>query len=55
MAARQEIAPGFPFPIYVNETATRQEIAPGVYVDETVPATAAPNYDPRVRLAYLEF
>lgn len=33
--ANQRIASGFPFPVYVNETGTKQRIAPGVYVDET--------------------
>lgn len=38
MANAQRIAAGFPFPVYVNETATKQRIAPGVYVNETIAA-----------------
>lgn len=41
MANKQAIAPGFPFPVYVNETQTKQRFAPGVYVDETVSSGAA--------------
>ncbi len=40
MANAQRIASGFPFPIYVNETATKQRIAQGVYVDEKIAAVA---------------
>lgn len=36
MAGAQRIVPGFPFPFYVNETATKQRIYPGAYVNETV-------------------
>jgi hypothetical protein len=37
MATRQAIGGGFPFPVYVNETATDQRIATGgEYVNETV-------------------
>lgn len=38
MANAQRIAGGFPFPVYVNETATKQRIAPVVYVNETIAA-----------------
>lgn len=38
MANAQRIAGGFPFPVYVNETVTKQQIAPGVYVNETIAA-----------------
>lgn len=41
MANAQRIAVGFPFPVYVNETVTKQQIAPGVYVNETIAAAAA--------------
>ena len=38
MANRQAIAGGFPFPVYVNETAKKQRIATGgLYVNETSP------------------
>jgi len=40
---RQYIAPGFPFPVYVSETSTRQEIGPGVYINETVPPAPPAN------------
>lgn len=36
MTATTRIAAGFLFPVYVNETATKQRIAPSVYVNETV-------------------
>lgn len=40
MAKKQAIAAGYPYPVYVNETATKQRIAPGVMINETVAATA---------------
>lgn len=36
MANTQFLIPGFPFPVYVNQTATKQYIAPSIYVDEVV-------------------
>ena len=42
--SRQAIGGGFPFPVYVNETATDQRIATGgLYVDETVAAGTIHN------------
>ena len=36
MAGRQAIIAGFPFPVYINETGTRQAIVAGpVYINET--------------------
>lgn len=43
MANTQRIAQGFPLPILVNETATKQRIAPGVLVNETSNPPAAPD------------
>lgn len=36
MANKHRLALGFPFPVLVNETATKQRIAPGVLVNETI-------------------
>lgn len=41
--ANQRIAPAFPFPVYVNETATAQRLVPGEYVNETSPPPAPNN------------
>lgn len=39
--ARQHVLAGYPFPVYVNETATKQEILAVVYLNETVTAAAS--------------
>lgn len=41
MVNAQRLSFGFPFPVYVNETQTKQRLAPGVYVDEAIAAPAA--------------
>lgn len=38
MANAQRIVAGFPFPLLVNETATKQRIAPGALINETIAA-----------------
>lgn len=47
MAGRQAIVSGFPFPLYINETGTRQAIAAGpVYVNETITTAVASPLPP---------
>lgn len=41
MAGKQRISTGFPFPLLVNETQTKQRIAPGVLINETIAAVGA--------------
>lgn len=36
MIKAQRIVAGFPFPLFINETAAKQRIAPGVFIDETI-------------------
>lgn len=45
MANAQRLASGFPFPVYVNETETKQRIGPGGYVNETIAAAAGGSTD----------
>jgi hypothetical protein len=48
VASRQAIVAGFPFPLYINETGTRQAIAAGpVYVNETVSTAPPPSSPPQ--------
>lgn len=45
MANAQRIASGFPFPVYVNETQTKQRISPGAFVNETI-ASGGATFNP---------
>jgi hypothetical protein len=48
--ANQRISTGYPYAVYVNETANNQRIAPGIYVNETSGATStSPTWFDMVR------
>ena len=35
MAAKQYVLPGFPFPVFINETGTKDYVLPGIFINET--------------------
>lgn len=52
--ARQAIAVGFPSPVYISETGTRQAILPGEFLSETTSGGSLPGA-PNQALAFSRF